>query len=409
MLDKLEVERERRITNDIALWKFETTKYYCTIIDAPYIVASSRTGSLEHPRLAVRSLFPIPLLVALKWMTCCCNKMDVITLKYSKAIHDEFWNEVSPYMKKVGYNPDKVLFVPISGLEGDNMVGKSTNLDWYKGPTFLEGFGQINEPERPSDRPLRLPLQDVDKISDIGTIPVEHVETSALKPGVVVTFNPTGLTIENAVVRDLKRGSVASNSKDVLTQEAANLLSQVSIMNYPGLGNGYALVLDHHTSHIAVKFVELVTEIDKRSGEEFESEPEFLKKGDTVCCKVISRVGNQEPYDPCIYGPLLNLRTLYLEETDERPNSSLVANTLDQWIPPRFLDETAFLARSSGTMRLLVLPSCTLVLKRLEPLETTRPLVSAILCASLALITPGASCSRRTIGRGFLAAPGVSE
>jgi len=108
------------------------------------------------------------------------------------SVYDEIVKEVGSYLKKVGYNPDKIPFVPISGFEGDNMIERSTNLDWYKGPTLLEALDQINEPKRPSDKPL----QDVYKIGGIGTVPVGRVETGLLKPGMVVTFGPTGLTTE---------------------------------------------------------------------------------------------------------------------------------------------------------------------------------------------------------------------
>ncbi|KAK8965852.1 Elongation factor 1-alpha [Platanthera guangdongensis] len=194
--------------------------------------------------------------LGVKQMICCCNKMDATTPKYSKARYDEIVKEVSSYLKKVGYNPDKIPFVPISGFEGDNMIERSNNLDWYKGPTLLDALDLISEPKRPTDKPLRLPLQDVYKIGGIGTVPVGRVETGVLKPGMVVTFGPTGLTTEvksvemhheallealpgdnvgfnvkNVAVKDLKRGFVASNSKDDPAREAANLTSQVIIMN----------------------------------------------------------------------------------------------------------------------------------------------------------------------------------
>lgn len=53
----------------------------------------------------------------------------------------------------------QVAFVPISGFQGDNMIDRSDNLSWYKGPTLLEALDQVEPPKRPSDKPLRLPLQ----------------------------------------------------------------------------------------------------------------------------------------------------------------------------------------------------------------------------------------------------------
>jgi elongation factor 1-alpha len=212
VLDNLKAERERGITIDIALWKFESPKYSFTVIDAPghrdfiknmitgtsqadvavLVIDSSQGGfeagiskdgqTREHALLAYT--------LGVKQMIVACNKMDDKTVKYAEARYEEIKNEVSAYLKKVGYKPMKIPFVPISGWEGDNMIEKSTNMAWYKGPYLLEALDNVNPPKRPTDKALRLPLQDVYKIGGIGTVPVGRVETGIVKPGMHAMFAP---------------------------------------------------------------------------------------------------------------------------------------------------------------------------------------------------------------------------
>merc|ERR1712063_59064 len=241
-------------------------------------------------------------------MIACTNKMDDKSVNWSSARYEEIKKEVQDYIKKVGYNVKNVPFVPISGWAGDNMLEKSDNMKWYKGPTLLEALDAIEPPTRPTDKPLRLPLQDVYKIGGIGTVPVGRVETGVIKPGMVVTFAPANVTTEvksvemhheslpealpgdnvgfnvkNVSVKEIRRGNVASDSKNDPAKECKNFNAQVIVLNHPGeIKNGYAPVMDCHTAHIACKFEEILKKCDRRSGKELEAFPKTIKNGDAA-------------------------------------------------------------------------------------------------------------------------------
>jgi elongation factor 1-alpha len=345
VLDKLKAERERGITIDIALWKFETPKYYVTVIDAPghrdfiknmitgtsqadcaiLIIAGgvgefeagiSKDGQTREHALLANTLGVKQLIVAV-------NKMD--SVKWSEQRFEEIVKETSNFIKKVGYNPKAVAFVPISGWNGDNMIEPSDNCPWYKGwtretkagvlkgKTLLEAIDSVEPPSRPVDKPLRLPLQDVYKIGGIGTVPVGRVETGVIKPGMVVTFAPVGVTTEvksvemhheqltegvpgdnvgfnvkNVSVKEIRRGNVCGDSKNDPPKGCDSFNAQVIIFNHPGqIAAGYTPVLDCHTAHIACKFAELVEKIDKRTNKKVEDSPKFIKAGDSAIVKMI--------------------------------------------------------------------------------------------------------------------------
>jgi len=342
VLDKLKAERERGITIDIALWKFDTSKYHVTIIDAPghrdfiknmitgtsqadcaVLIVAAGTGEFEagiSKEGQTREHALLAYTLGVKQLIIGVNKMDSTEPPYSEARFSEISKEVSTYIKKIGFNPKAVAFVPISGWHGDNMIGASDKMSWYKGwsmerkegnasgKTLIDALDAVLPPSRPTGSPLRLPLQDVYKIGGIGTVPVGRVETGILKPGMLVTFAPAAITTEvksvemhheslpeaipgdnvgfnvkNISVKDIRRGYVAGDSKNDPPKPTKAFYAQVIILNHPGeIKNGYAPVLDCHTAHIACKFKEIKEKCDRRSGKKLEDNPKSVKSGDAA-------------------------------------------------------------------------------------------------------------------------------
>ena len=196
VLDKLKAERERGITIDIALWKFETDKYYVTIIDAPghrdfiknmitgtsqviffsyscsipaslyvllqadcgVLIVAAGTGEFEagiSKNGQTREHALLAYTLGVKLLIVGVNKMDSTEPPYSKARFEEIQKEVSGFIKKVGYNPAAVAFVPISGWHGDNMLEPSTNMGWYKGWVIERKEGKANGSTRQASCKVR--------------------------------------------------------------------------------------------------------------------------------------------------------------------------------------------------------------------------------------------------------------
>lgn len=347
VLDKLKAERERGITIDISLLKFNTQKYSMTIIDAPghrdfiknmitgtsqadvallvvsaakgeYEAGVSRSGQTrEHALLAYT--------LGVKQIIVCVNKMDLSEPPYSQTRYEEVVRGVSGFLKKIGYDTATVAFVPISGWTGENMITATQRMPWYQGwkvrrkegtasgKTLLEVLDSIHPPIRNINKPLRLPLQDVYKIGGVGTVPVGKIETGVLKPGMTLMFSPAkmtaevksiemhhqglqmalpghnvGFNIKNVSVKNLRRGDVAGNAQQDPPSDVCSFEAQVIILNHPGrVKVGYSPVLDCHTTHVTCRFAELKEKLDRRTGKKLEDHPQILMSGDAATVKLV--------------------------------------------------------------------------------------------------------------------------
>ncbi|MAQ56781.1 MAG: translation elongation factor EF-1 subunit alpha [Euryarchaeota archaeon] len=320
VMDGLKEERERGITIDVAHKEFYTPNYYFTVIDAPghrdfvknMITGTSQADAAvlnvaandgvnaqtkEHAFLA-RVLGVQQLIVNV-------NKMDISGVDWSQDKYNSVVAEVTNLLKMAGFNTDEIPFVPCSAFDGDNIFNKSDNTSWYNGPTLFEAIDAIQMPPKPTDRPLRLPIQDVYKISGIGTVPVGKIETGILNAGKTVVFNPSqqsaevksiemhhtmvdkaepgdnvGFNVRGLSATDIRRGDVAGyqDNPPMFVRHDETFVGQIQLMDIPkAIGTGYTPVFHCHTSQVAVRFIDL---LEKTSKGQKEANPAFLKTGD---------------------------------------------------------------------------------------------------------------------------------
>jgi elongation factor 1-alpha len=196
-------------------------------------------------------------------------------------------------------------FIPVSGWTGDSILEQSKNMPWYKGPTMEQALDQLAVPTKPTDKPLRVPVQDVYTITGVGTVPVGRVETGVMKVGDQVVFMPGGakgevrtiethhVQIQQALPGDNIGFSVKGVAKNEVTRgevlgpvsnpptAAKEFIGQIIVIFHPtAIAAGYTPVLHAHTATVATTFAELLQKLDPRTGQVTEEKPAFLKTGD---------------------------------------------------------------------------------------------------------------------------------
>ena len=190
VMDNIKDERERGITIDLAFQKFESAKYFFTLIDAPghrdfiknmitgaseadcaVLVLSAKEGETDTaiaPGGQAREHAFLLKTLGVKQIIVAINKMD--DSNYSEDAFKAAREKGEKLIKSVGYKADTVPFIPVSGWKGDNLVKKSENMSWYSGKTLLEAFDDFTVEEKPTGKPLRVPIQDVYTITGVGTV-----------------------------------------------------------------------------------------------------------------------------------------------------------------------------------------------------------------------------------------------
>ena len=330
VMDNLKEEQERGVTIDLSHKRFDTDKYYFTIIDAPghrdfiknmitgaaqadcaVLVVAANDGvnaqTIEHLKLS--KIFCVgQLLVAV-------NKMDMPGVDYTQKRFNEVVEEVKKHAKQAGWNTDKVRFIAMASLHGENIVKKATKMPWYTGDSLLEAINKFDVPLKPTNLPLRLPLQDVYNITGIGVVPVGRVETGIMKVGDKVTIVPgregkgisgevksiemhhenydqaepgdnVGFNVRGVAKKDIQRGDVLGHSSNV-PSVAVEFTAQVVILNHPTVVTvGYTPVFHIGTAQVACQFTEIVKKMNPTSGQEITENKEILRNGDAAIVKI---------------------------------------------------------------------------------------------------------------------------
>ena len=334
-LDRLKEERERGLTIDIAFFKFLTDKYYYTIIDAPghkdfiknmitgasqadvgLLVVSGKRGEFEAgvgPGGQTKEHAYLAMTLGVPSLIVCVNKMDDDSVKYSEDRYNEVKEEVGGFLASIGYKQENVPFIPTSALDAANLKERSPDFTpWYKGPSLLEALDLVELPPKPTDKPLRVPINDVYSIKGVGTVPVGRVETGIMKTGMKIVFMPPnkvgevktiemhheilaeagpgdniGFNVRGVERKDLGRGDVAGPT-DKPPTVAADFTGQVMVIQHPSaITVGYTPVIHAHTSQVACRFDEILQKLDQRSGQVIEEKPDFVKKGESMIAKLV--------------------------------------------------------------------------------------------------------------------------
>jgi len=186
--------------------------------------------------------------------------------------------------------------------------------DWDKVVNKKE-LDDFKAPEKPTQLPLRLPIQDVYNITGIGVVPVGRVETGVMKIGDKVVVVPgregkgvhgevksiemhheqiseaepgdnIGFSVKGIGKKDIARGDVLGHEANPPTI-ASEFTAQIVVLNHPTVVTvGYTPVFHIHTAQIACQIVAIPKKLNPATGEVMAENPDFIKNGDAAIVKV---------------------------------------------------------------------------------------------------------------------------
>ena len=331
--------RDRGITIDNDINQIETPNCHFTIIDAPghrdyikntisgialadcaVLMISSQAEEFEagiSKEGQTRDHALLAYTHGIKHLIVAINKMDHPTVNYSEDRYNEIVEEVQSYLKRCGYNNDgKIQYVPISSHTGDNMTDASTKMKWYIGPTFLEildSLPHFTSYKKQLDKPLRMCINDVYRISGYGTVVTGKIISGVLRSGTRIKLSSisypidwisiemhhqeleyaragdiVGVNITGIDIKKVRRGCILSDHDNNPAFDVSEFIAQIIVLNHPnGIRVGYTPVIDCRTAHVSCRIVEIISKFDRLTGALKENHPNIIKNGEAMTARLV--------------------------------------------------------------------------------------------------------------------------
>ncbi|KAJ6237219.1 translation factor [Anaeramoeba flamelloides] len=331
VFDQSKAERERGITINWTTRDFETDRFHFALMDTPghHCFVKNAIRAISQADVAILVVDPttqrfprrytdqeyneeyikISKSFGIEKMVVLVNKIDEKSFKYSESIFLKTKKEIRRILKEYGYNPKRVPFIPVSGWKGENLIEKTEQLGWWKGPTFLEALNNLKAPSRKTIIPLRFTIRKPERISGIGTVVVGKVETGQVRVGQKL-YSPileqqfvvnsiekfhqkvqvgecgalVGLNLRNVPWRGLRKVFVLGDLYDDIPRKIIQFTAKITVLNTnpKRVKVGYNPIIHISTAHHLCRLEKIVAKIEKSTNEVLEQNPSFLKKNDSA-------------------------------------------------------------------------------------------------------------------------------
>ncbi|XP_071335157.1 HBS1-like protein isoform X1 [Trachinotus anak] len=327
VLDETGEERDRGVTMDVGMTKFETNSKVVTLMDAPghkdfipnmitgaaqadvavLVVDASRGefeagfeagGQTREHALLVRSLGVTQLAVAV-------NKMDQVNWQQERF--QEITSKLGHFLKQAGFKESDVFYIPTSGLSGENLATRSSVsqlTSWFSGPSLLEQIDAFKSPQRSVDKPFRLCVSDVFKDQGSGFCVTGKIEAGYIQTGDRILAMPpnetctvkgitlhdealdwaaagdhVSLTVTGMDIIKINVGCVFCDPKEPI-RVCTRFRARILLFNIEvPITQGFPVLLHYQTVSEPATIRKLISVLHKSSGEVLKKKPKCLSKG----------------------------------------------------------------------------------------------------------------------------------